>query len=348
MFLVGFLLGCLIPMPVSGAASSDELANIFENFQTFQQETRAMIHEFQSSLGQLVDRVTGIESILEAHTSKGERKLGNIEGGLGTLSERVTNIENILDAHTKKGEGKLGNIEELLGGLSTTVSEIETTLRNHVEKGEKKLAKLPSKFAEQTAAITGSIAEQTSAIDRKFAEQAAVCSSIANQVSETLESANKVKNRQEARISEIRLISLYKLTSENRRQNDGYDSDLVTDGKFTLEYPTSSSQGTMRAHTLRSNRITVHLGGRFRIHNIKIWNMSNGLNDTLSGADIYADTKLIAEVAGSHETYDFVIPEDDPTYADMVYIQGSGSNILKLSEVQIWGSGPFLEGDEFA
>ena len=337
-------------MPVAGEASSDELASILENFQIFQQETRTMVQEFRSSLGQLVDRVTGIESILEAHTSKGERKLGNIEERLGTFGERVTTIENILEAHTKKGERKLGNIEDLLGGLSTTVSEIETTLRNHVEKGEKKLAKLPSKFAEQTAAITSRIAEQTSAIDRKFAEQAAICGSIADQVSQTMETANKVKDRQEARLSEIRLISLYKLTSENRRQNDGYDSDLVTDGQFTLQYPTATSMERMWTDTLRSNKITVHLGGRFRIHNIKIWNMrlGNRWNETLSGAEIYADTKLIAEVAGRHDTYDFVLPEDDPSYADMVYIQASGSNILKLLEVQIWGSGPFPEGDEFA
>ncbi|KAL5259939.1 hypothetical protein ACHWQZ_G010154 [Mnemiopsis leidyi] len=259
-------------MSVAGKTSPDDLASISEYFQTFQQEartfqqeTRTMVQEFRSSLGLVIDRVAGIESILEAHTLKGDQKLGNIEEGLGILGERVTAIESILGAHTGKGERKLGNIEELLGGLSTTVSEIETVLGNHVEKGEKKLAKLPGKFAEQTAAITAKIAEQTSTIDEKFAEQVAVCNSIDDKVSQTLETARKVKQRQEAWISEVLLISLYKLTSENQRQNDGYDSDLVTNGQFTFEYPTHRS---MRTYTKQSNRIAVHLGGRFRIHNV--------------------------------------------------------------------------------
>ena len=173
---------------------------------------------------------------------------------------------------------------------------------------------------------------------------------VVEKVSETQTTAATIKNRQQSWMSEIRLISLYKMTEENNRHPGGYDADLAVDGQFV---DSSHREGSMRTytHTLsqaHNNKIWIKLGGLFRIHKIKIWNLRHCCQERLVGSHIYADDELIGTVIEAAATYDFSVADNDPTYASTVTLHQPLAKHLHILEMQVWGSGPFQNEDKFA
>lgn len=175
-------------------------------------------------------------------------------------------------------------------------------------------------------------------------------SEVAEKVSETQSTAATIKNRQQAWISEIRLISLYKMTEENNRHGGGYDSDLATDGQFTHDRHVDDSIRTY-THTgsrANNNKIWIELGGVFRIHKIKIWNLRHCCKEQIVGSHIYADDELIGTVIQALSTYDFTVSDKDPTYASRITLHQPLALHMVILELQVWGSGPFQQDDKFA
>ena len=173
---------------------------------------------------------------------------------------------------------------------------------------------------------------------------------VVEKVSETQTTAATIKNRQQSWMSEIRLISLYKMTEENNGHPGGYDADLAVDGQFVGSLRREGSMRTY-SHTAsqaHNNKIWIKLGGLFRIHKIKIWNVRHCCQDKLVGYHIYADDELIGTVIEAVATYDFSVADNDPTYASTVTLHQPLAKHIHILEMQVWGSGPFQNEDKFA
>ena len=99
--------------------------------------------------------------------------------------------------------------------------------------------------------------------------------------------------------------------------------------------------------TTPGSKIWIELGGLFRIYKIKIWNLRHCCQGQLIGAHIYADDRLVGTVIRAQGTYDFTIGNEDPVYAKEVTLKQPLGQNLHILELQIWGTGPFLEDDKF-
>ena len=79
------------------------------------------------------------------------------------------------------------------------------------------------------------------------------------------------------------------------------------------------------------------------MYKIKIWNLRHCFQDRIIEAHIYTDDRLIGTVIRAQGTYDFTIGYEDPVYAKEVTLQ---QPYLYIIELQVWGTGPFLEDDK--
>ena len=167
-------------------------------------------------------------------------------------------------------------------------------------------------------------------------------------VTETVALTGKIGKRQQVWMSEIRLISHFKVTEQNNRNAQGYDSDIVVDGQFLFATTTHTNMRPY-SHTLNGsagNKVVIRLGGLFRIHKIKLWNTRDlCCMDRLVGVHVYTDTRLVGTVIETKYTYDYILPEEDPVYAESVIVLQPLARYLHMLEVQVWGNGPFDRDD---
>lgn len=227
------------------------------------------------------------------------------------------------------------------------IQDIKGTLsdiKNRMEKIEETMEEQEGKEEKRFSTLSG----HSETLEKKMLEQAAVSSSISSRVTNTLSAALTLKTRQEAQISEIRMISLYKVTGQNNPNSDSsYSSDLAVDGMMTFDKHHWSDVRTYShtGSTAAGNKLWLELGGWFRIHKIKIWNLRHCCQEQLVGAHIYADTRLIGTVVHVRGTYDFTIADEDAVYAREVTLQQPLGKHLHILELQVWGSGPYPEDD---
>ena len=158
-----------------------------------------------------------------------------------------------------------------------------------------------------------------------------------------------IKKRQELWASEIRLISLYKMTDQTSISSAGQTSDHAVDGQFSFA---KNVHDGMSVYTMTNNspnnKLNIHLGGLFRIHRVKIWNIRFCCQERIVGTRVYADHRQIGVAIQTKSVYEFNVSTEDPTYAKVITLHQELGQHLHVLEVQVWGSGPFLEDDLFA
>jgi len=170
------------------------------------------------------------------------------------------------------------------------------------------------------------------------------------------EISGTIKARQNVMLSEVRLISLYKLTDQTTTPGGkswgygGHDSGYVVDGQFVFSHWEPSTPVRTIAHTadLPNQKISIDLGGLFRIHRVKIWHARHCCKSRSLGLRILADEKLLGVTSTVAWTHDFKVSENDPIYAKSVTLHRLERNYMNVIEIQVWGTGPFAEDDKFA
>ena len=222
-----------------------------------------------------------------------------------------------------------------------------------MEKMEEKLEEIEGRIGEQDSRGDErftALTKQSHTIEKKISEQAAVSSTISSHLTETLTTTQTVKERQEAQMSEIRLISLYKMTGQTTTHSGSHDSDLAVDGMIIFDTHHWADMRTYShtANTSPGNKLWLSLGGLFRIHKIKIWNLRHCCQERLIGAHIYADDRIVGTVIRAQGSYDFDIGEEEAIYAKDVTLQQPLGQYLSILELQVWGTGPYSEDDKFA
>merc|ERR1711920_442412 len=84
----------------------------------------------------------------------------------------------------------------------------------------------------------------------------------------------KIKTRQKTVLSEVRLISLYKITNQTslHADADGHISDLAVDGQFVFSHMDSSPDRTVTHTAKKANqKLWIDLGAVFRIYRVVVW-----------------------------------------------------------------------------
>jgi len=161
-----------------------------------------------------------------------------------------------------------------------------------------------------------------------------------------------IMSRQMTMLSEVRLISLYKMTNQTSTLSKGAGSDLAVDGQFVYSHWASNTPDRTITHTQKGyNQLWVKLGALFRIHKVVIWNSRHGTTETEArfiGTQIYADRRLLGVATSAKQIYEYPIEADDVVYARSVILKQTQESWLHVSEVQVWGTGPFSEDDRFA
>jgi len=162
------------------------------------------------------------------------------------------------------------------------------------------------------------------------------------------EMTGTIMSRQMTMLSEVRLISLYKMTNQTGIHK-GAGSDLAVDGQFTFSHGDDTGTDRTTTHTLYGyNQLWVNLGALFRIHKVVIWNFRQGVEERFIGTQIYADRRLLGVATSAKEIYSYPVEADDFVYARWVILKQTHESYLHVSEVQVWGTGPFSEDDRFA
>ena len=161
-----------------------------------------------------------------------------------------------------------------------------------------------------------------------------------------------IKSRQEVMMEEVRIISPYKMSDQTTVHTDGggHHGGLAVDGQFVFSHWATNTPVRTVTHTskLENQKLRIDLGGLFRIHRIQIRNSRHCCMERFIGTHIYADDKLLGVPTSTKFLYDYRIAEDDASYARSVTLHQVRVEFLHVSEVLVWGSGPFSEDDKFA
>jgi len=161
-----------------------------------------------------------------------------------------------------------------------------------------------------------------------------------------------IKTRQKTMLSEVRLISLYKMTNQTSDYAVGdHPSGLAVDGQFVYSQWAPSTPDRTITHTAHepNQKLWIDLGAVFRIYRVVVWNARHCSHcfERFIGTHIYADDRLVGVATTSRVAYEWKISENDPAYARNVILHQPADQYLHVSEVQVWGTGPFAEDDRF-
>ena len=159
---------------------------------------------------------------------------------------------------------------------------------------------------------------------------------------EVRESQSVLKRRFDVVRSEVRLISLHKLTWQNTT-DDQRAADFLVDGVYTRS--SDETINPIQHNGVGVNQVvSVDLGGLFKIHTVKIWNRLICCQERGSGLIVYADESIIGVTSGSRDMYS--VTAGSEVYARTITIKQPTFNHINLREVQVFGSGPYDEEEE--
>ena len=168
-------------------------------------------------------------------------------------------------------------------------------------------------------------------------------------VMEMQKDLTKIKRRQKQTVSEVRLISLFKMSDQTSHDGTFRDSDLIVDGQFMFDKNVlESMQAYTKTDANPGNKLNIDLGGLFRIYRVKVWNVRFCCQERFIGTRIYADDRMIGVASQAKAIYSFDVAEGDPTYSRKITLHQELAKHLHVLEVQVWGSGPYAEDDLFA
>ena len=270
----------------------------------------------------------------------------------------------VISLHVNEIKSTLSAVQDKINEMEEKFEKQEEKFEKLEEKFEKLEEKVEQKFTdlqEQNSAIMNGLTDQGAALETQTAaieeqkaaieEQTTQTASMSEDVSRTLTVTLTLKSRQQTILSEVRLISLYKPTGQTSTwAGPGHESELASDGLYTFSEHDWASMATY-SHTgtnSPNNKIWLELGGWFKIHKVKVWNIRHCCLERIVGSIVLADTKLIGTITQAQSSYDFTVAEEDPTYARKVTLHQPLGQWLHILELQVWGSGPFPEQDKFA
>jgi len=170
-------------------------------------------------------------------------------------------------------------------------------------------------------------------------------------VKENEEIVRTIMGRQMTMMTEVRLISLYKMTNQTTiYRSGGHGSGLAVDGQFVYSHWAPDTPVRTITHTNMGDdtELWVDLGALFRIYKVVVWNSRHGGMDRFIGTQIWADGRLLGAATSTKYIYEYKVAENDPVYARSVILKQTKTTYMHVSEVQVWGTGPFSEGDRFA
>jgi len=160
-----------------------------------------------------------------------------------------------------------------------------------------------------------------------------------------------IKTRQKTMLSEVRLISLYKMTNQTSEQAGQFPSGLAVDGQFVFSHWSSSNSDLTISHTAHepNQKLWIDLGAVFRIYRVVVWNarQCDHCPARFVGTHIYADERLLGVATTTKTAYEWNVAENDPVYARSVILHQIRDEYLHVNEVQVWGTGPFAVDDRF-
>ena len=265
--------------------------------------------------------------------------------------ELETSIVDTLSSMIGKATANTIYLKELRSTLNSVTDRLDD-LEDMIKEG--KLNSIGNKLSalEKTLEVSK---ESTDAIKEMVKSNEGLITEVQADVSASGRITARIKSRQEATMSEVRLISLYKMTDQSTDHlggGGGHGSDLAVDGQFVFSQWAPDTPVRTISHTLQSSNqfLTIDLGAMFRIYRVKIWNSRHcgDCVDRFIGTQVYADDKLLGTATEREFIYDFQVEESDATYAKSVLLRQSRVENLHVVEVQVWGTGPFNEDDKFA
>lgn len=270
-------------------------------------------------------------------------ELALIEAVMGLKSQGVATSLYIADIRDTLREIslKVTKIEEnAAADIASLKEDILTDMSSLKEKIDTDVSSLKEKIDTGTSSLKEKIDTGTSSLK----EDLEVITENADTQSEGIQA---IKRRQQTWLTEVRMISLYKIAEQNIPNYDGRSAGLITDGQFTFEHQFNGHMRTWShsVNTIADNKIWVKLGGTFKITRIVIWNLRHCCVSRIVGSHIYADEKLIGAVIKAQNVYTFDIEED--VFAQKIVLHQPLTQALHILEMQVWGMGPFPEDDLF-
>ena len=255
------------------------------------------------------------------------------------------NTEKTNEFHT---EFKLPSILKIIANMfQLPIKERTIGILEDVSDKVKSLEATLEETKSQLGSLEATVNSRSSRIEEKV-ETSAILSK------ESVQLATVIKTRQEAWLSEVRLVSLFKLTDENNPRTSGstgdYNPGLLVDGQFELNSKEGENKRTW-SHTesaQEGNSIWIKLGGKFRVYSIRLWNRRDGdVKGRIDGTDVYVDDAQVGTAEGCWGFYDFTLPENEAVYGSTVTLIQPNYQYLHLLEVQVWGNGPYDNTDVF-
>ena len=154
-----------------------------------------------------------------------------------------------------------------------------------------------------------------------------------------------IKKRQELWASEIRLISLYKMTDQTSTHAQYHSSDHAVDGQFSFAKNVHDWMSVFSmTNSSPNNKLNIHLGGLFRINRVKIWNIRFCCQDRIVGTRVYADHRQIGVVIQTKSLYEFNVSTEDPTYGQSDNTPSGAWSTFTCAGGTSVGVGAFLRG----
>ena len=240
--------------------------------------------------------------------------------------------------------------------MRTTLSNVKGRLdviEDRMEDLERNLEDGFEDAGERFAALEGILeisVEKTNAVGDKVESNNDLISSVQTKVEASGVMTASIKSRQEVTLEEVRIISLYKMSDQTTTHAGGHHSGLAVDGQFVFSHWDPGTPVRTVTHTsyLADQKLWIDLGGLFRIHRVQIWNSRHCCLERFIGTHTYADERLLGVAVSSKHMYDYKVDAGDPIYARSITLHQVRVEWLHVSELQVWGSGPFAEDDKFA
>ena len=185
--------------------------------------------------------------------------------------------------------------------------------------------------------------QKTESLAVKFEEKV---SFLGTQINVSKDLTRSVKSRLQAWMSEIRIISLFKMTEES---NKAYETGVITDGLVGFS---DYRDYIMRVYSAKASasaneKIWIKLGGLFRVHKIQVWNIRiHHAKQRFQGTRILVDDTYIGTAVGVSDYYHFEVSGE--VYGSTVILHQPRQTDMNVIEVQVWGCGPFKLDDKFA
>ena len=301
-----------------------------------------------SDIADVIDSVKQDTAASSAALSLIANRLNNIDDEISETVEKFRNITTFQGIYAR-----LDAIESAIGTLDKKVDDSDDKVQLKLDDlmtSSDNLTTLPGQLV-QVGSVLGIIddkledaSKRAESLEQKLEDKT---TSLGEQVEVSKEMVQAIKTRQQTWMSEIRLISLYKMADESNGHPD-YMTGSITDGLVGFsEYHNNVRVYSAKASASANEKIWIKLGGLFRVHRIQVWNIRiTWAKCRFEDTRILVDDTHIGTAVGVAPYYDFKVSSE--VYGSTVTLHQPRSTDMNVVEVQVWGCGPFNETDKFA